>query len=128
MVEPEAEDKVEPGLHTNEEKMALWQMNKIAIEYKRGILKRGEATKLFSYWAELPPGVSWMLLGPMSASPHAELMKAFPDWITKDHEPRFEDAGKTTAEKNRRKRKLSGQDAVGRDNRGYWLRYQKHKD
>jgi len=124
MAEPEAEDEV--GLHTNEEKMALWQMNKIAIEYKRGTLKRGEATQRFSYWAELPPSVSWMLLGPMAASSHDELMKAFPKWITKDKEPTFDDASKATRAKNFSKRKLSGRDAVGRDSRGYFERYRRN--
>ena len=114
MAEPETESEVEPGLHTNEEKMALWQMNKIAIEYKRGNYSKGEALKAFSYWAELPPSVSWMLLGPMAASPHDELMKAFPKWITKDKEPKFDDAGKATRAKNLNKRKRSGRDAAGR--------------
>jgi len=119
MAEPETESEVEPGLHTNEEKMALWQMNKIAIEYKRGVLKRGEATQRFSYWAELPPSVSWMLLGPMAASPHAELMKAFPKWITKDKEPKFDDKSKATRARNLNKRKAGGLDAVGRPNGAY---------
>ena len=111
----ETESEVEPGLHTNEEKMALWQMNKIAIEYKRGILKRGEATQRFSYWAELPPSISWLLLGPMAASSHQELMKAFPKWITKDKEPTFDhDPAKATRAANLARRKESGLDSVGR--------------
>ena len=119
MAEPETESEVEPGLHTNEEKMALWQMNKIAIEYKRGVLKRGEATQRFSYWAELPPSVSWMLLGPMAASPHAELMKAFPKWITKDKEPKFDDKSKATRARNIDQRKRAGVDSAGRPNGAY---------
>jgi len=113
------QDEVEPGLHTNEEKMALWQMSKIAIEYKRGVIKRGEATQQFAYWAQLPPTVSWMLLAPMAAMSHEELMKAFPKWITKDKEPKFDDHQKTTRARNARRRKQSGIDAVGRANGAY---------
>ena len=117
MADTETQDEVEPGLHTNEDKMALWQMSRIAIEYKRGVLKRGPATQQFSYWAQLPPSISWMLLGPMAAMSHEELMKAFPKWITKDKEPTFDhDPAKATRAGNLARRKQSGLDAVGRPN------------
>ena len=119
MAEAETQDEVEPGLHTNEDKMALWQMSKIAIEYKRGVIKRGEATQRFAYWAQLPTTVSWMLLAPMAAMSHQELMKAFPKWITKDKEPKFDDHQKTTRARNLDQRKRARVDSVGRANGAY---------
>lgn len=124
MVEPETEDV---GLHTPEEKMAWWQMCRIAIDFKNKHLTKAEALKEFSYWAELPPGICWMLLKPMAAERIDYLRKAFPDWITKDKEPKFDDAGKATRAKNLDQRRRAGRDAVGRDSAGYWSRYRKDK-
>jgi|AKVG01.1.fsa_nt_gi hypothetical protein len=125
MADPETEDV---GLKTPEEKMAWWQMCRIAIDYKNGHLTRAEALKDFSYWAELPASVSWLLLNPLAKERIDYLRKAFPDWITKDKEPKFDDAGKATRAGNLSQRKNSGRDAVGRDNRGYWLRYRRGED
>jgi len=125
MAEPEAEDV---GLHTPEEKMAYWQMCRIAIDLKNKNLTKAEALEQFSYWADLPPSISWMLLKPMAAERIDYLRKAFPDWITKDKEPTFDDASKATRAGNLAQRKDAGVDAVGRDSKGYWDRYRKHKD
>lgn len=125
MVEAEAED-VE--LKTPEEKMAWWQMCRIAIDYKNKHLTKAEALKQFSYWAELPPSVSWLLLRHMATEHINNLRKAFPSWITKDKEPTFDDASKATRAGNLARRKDAGVDAVGRNSKGYWDRYRRHKD
>lgn len=126
MAEPETEDEVKPL--TREDKMAWWQLCRIAIDYKLHRMYKSEALEEFSRWAELPPGLCWMLLKPMSQEKVSYLRKAFPKWITKDKEPKFDDASKATRDGNLAKRKESGVDALGRDSRNLWNRSRKHKD
>ncbi|MDR9428818.1 MAG: hypothetical protein RI553_12015 [Salibaculum sp.] len=115
MAEAEAEDKV--GLHTREEKMAYWQMCRVALDYKYQHIKKAEAIAQFAYWADLPKTVSWMLLSSMVQMHAKELRKAFPDWITKEQEPKFHDQQKATRARNFARRTASGVDAVGRPSR-----------
>lgn len=126
MAEPETDDEEKPL--TREEKMEWWQLCRIAIDYKQNRMHKAEALEEFSRWAELPQGLCWMMLQPLAQEKVSYLRKAFPDWITKDKEPRFNDASKTTRARNTAQRKDAGVDAVGRDNRGYWDRYRKLKD
>jgi len=103
MAEPETEDEVKPL--TREDKMMWWQLCRIAIDYKLHRLYKSEALEQFSRCAELPPGLCWMLLKPMSQEKVSYLRKAFPDWITKDMEPKFNDASKPPHADNTARRK-----------------------
>lgn len=121
----EEDEAREPGIHTPEEKMAYWQLCRVAIDLKAKRLDREEALRQFSYWADLPPHVAWMLLQPMSKDKVEELRKGLPDTIGPDPAPKA--IKNATRERNKRGRRWRGVDAVGRDIQFYFERYKERR-
>lgn len=76
---------------SREERLEYWQVCRILIDYKHRVITKPEAISAFSRQLMLPEGLGAMLFHPMIKMTIPELKAAFPDWIKKDMEPKFED-------------------------------------